>query len=640
MLLGQQVGPFVIEKELGAGAMGAVYRGLYTKTGQKVAVKIMLPGLEDNKQAAARFDREVAILKQFNHPNIVRLFGVGKFQNQRYYAMEYIEGESLDRVLARRNRLSWEEVVTLGRQLCAALAHAHQQGVVHRDLKPSNLMILPDGSLKLTDFGIAKDLDVTALTEANCTVGTASYMSPEQCKGERNLTHKSDLYSLGIVFYELLTGRKPFIAENVMDMFMAHVKGTCERPSRMVDIPKWLDTLVCQLMEKKPEQRPLDAMTVAKALDEVLEKVESRQSAGVEVARKKSRSKSVALDDTDRAAADTLLAAKKKKKKPVSVPFFQKGVVQAAGILVILAAVGIVLFLVFRPESQEKIFNRIKHAMESGNRGEMYAAFDGAMIEYDKRFRKNNDEMTRQVNVWRDQVGIMKAEDDLEKTKAKTKVVNLDKMDALSEAAKQSVRAALQEDDGNLDNAAELWKKIAEEHKDSGEYWAKLAEQRLNNQLPAVTQREALFERHMKHLREFLQEPVIASDAEKRALLAWRYEQLGDIAEAHAHWDGLKDAVRDKPEDRTWFLLAASKARRLLAKVPKGKDADEARSDAIRIRLEDARKKLAEEQFFAAEAECLNLLFLYGERKDEKITDQMKETQDLLGQIRKKAKRG
>src|SRR5262245_40966129 len=110
MLLGQQVGPFVIEKELGAGAMGAVYRGVYTKTGQKVAVKVMLPGLEENKQAAARFDREVAILKQFNHPNIVRLFGVGKFQNQRYYAMEYIEGESLDRVLLRRNRLSWEEV--------------------------------------------------------------------------------------------------------------------------------------------------------------------------------------------------------------------------------------------------------------------------------------------------------------------------------------------------------------------------------------------------------------------------------------------------------------------------------------------------------------------------------------------------
>src|SRR4029077_19768818 len=127
----------------------------------------------------------------------VRLFGVGKYQGTRYYAMEYVVGESLDRVMSRRGRMTWEEVVTLGQQLCAALQHAHDAGVVHRDLKPSNLMILSDGTLKLTDFGIAKDLDSTALTSANCTVGTASYMSPEQCRGERDLTSKSDLYSLG-----------------------------------------------------------------------------------------------------------------------------------------------------------------------------------------------------------------------------------------------------------------------------------------------------------------------------------------------------------------------------------------------------------------------------------------------------------
>src|SRR5207244_2745486 len=142
-------------------------------------------------------------------------------------AMDYVQGESLDKTLARRDRFSWEEVVTLGQQLCSALQHAHDKGVIHRDLKPSNLMVLADGTLKLTDFGIAKDLDVTALTEAHCTVGTASYMSPEQCRGQA-LTHKSDIYSLGIVFYELLTGKKPFVSENVMDMFMMHVKGKFE----------------------------------------------------------------------------------------------------------------------------------------------------------------------------------------------------------------------------------------------------------------------------------------------------------------------------------------------------------------------------------------------------------------------------
>src|SRR3954454_19268638 len=215
MLVGQQLGPFVIDKEIGSGAMGTVYRGRHVKTGQVFAVKVMAPGIgTTNTNARDRFDREVKILKQFNHPHIVRLFGAGKSHGMRYYAMEYLQGESLDRVMARRGRLTWEEVVSLGQQLCTALQHAHEQGVIHRDLKPSNLMVLPDGTLKLTDFGIAKDVDVTQLTAANCTVGTAAYMSPEQCRGERILTPKSDLYSLGVVFYELLTGKKPFITEN------------------------------------------------------------------------------------------------------------------------------------------------------------------------------------------------------------------------------------------------------------------------------------------------------------------------------------------------------------------------------------------------------------------------------------------
>src|SRR5438045_1274905 len=135
-----------------------------------------------------------------------------------------------------------------------ALQHAHDKGIIHRDLKPSNVMVLRDSTVKLTDFGIAKDTDVTALTAANSTVGTAAYMSPEQCRGARDITHKSDLYSLGVMFYELVTGRKPYLGESVMEMFLEHMEGTFERPSRIVlDIPIWLDTLICQLMEKEPD---------------------------------------------------------------------------------------------------------------------------------------------------------------------------------------------------------------------------------------------------------------------------------------------------------------------------------------------------------------------------------------------------
>ena len=226
MLVGQQFGPFTIDKELGSGAHGnRVPRPLHQDRASRGHQGDVRRHRLTNETAVARFEREVAILKQLNHPNIVRFNGSGRSAGTPFYTMEYIEGESLDHVMARRGRMTWEEVVELGQQSCAALQHAHEQGIIHRDLKPSNIMVLPDGTLKLTDFGIAKDTDVTALTAANCTVGTAAYMSPEQCRGERDLTHKSDLYSLGVMFYELLTGRKPFMAETAMEMFMQHVNG-------------------------------------------------------------------------------------------------------------------------------------------------------------------------------------------------------------------------------------------------------------------------------------------------------------------------------------------------------------------------------------------------------------------------------
>src|SRR5437588_12102005 len=136
MLVGQKLGPFSIDKELGAGAMGAVYRGRYDKSGQVYAIKVMSPGLGDTSGSAAdRFEHEARILKRLNHPNITRLFAVGREKSIRYIAMEYVEGESLDKVMARRGRMTCEEVVSPGRQRPAALQHAHEAGVVHRDLK-------------------------------------------------------------------------------------------------------------------------------------------------------------------------------------------------------------------------------------------------------------------------------------------------------------------------------------------------------------------------------------------------------------------------------------------------------------------------------------------------------------------------
>ncbi|HZU38841.1 MAG TPA: serine/threonine-protein kinase, partial [Gemmataceae bacterium] len=144
MLVGQQIGPFAIEKELGSGAMGTVYLATYTENGSKVAVKMIGPAVAGNPQTLARFERETAILKRLNHPNIVRLFASGRYHRTPFYAMEFVDGESLDRILHRRGRFTWEEVVHLGKQICAALQHAHEQGIIHRDLKPANILMMPD----------------------------------------------------------------------------------------------------------------------------------------------------------------------------------------------------------------------------------------------------------------------------------------------------------------------------------------------------------------------------------------------------------------------------------------------------------------------------------------------------------------
>ncbi len=367
MKTGQQIGPFEIEKELGSGAMGTVFRARYAKEGQPpqiVAIKVVSAGLGGNQRALERFEREVSILKQLQHPNIVRILAAGRVHKSPFYAMEYVEGETLDTVLQRRDRCTWEEVVEIGKQLCAALEHAHDKGIVHRDLKPTNLMVTREGVLKLTDFGIAKDLDRTGLTSAHCTVGTAAYMSPEQCRGDTNLTHKSDLYSTGVMLYELLTGRKPFHADNVVQMFKMHAEGKFERPSRLaLEIPIWLDTLVCQLLEKKPEHRPLDAATVARALGEVQQKVETLKSAGVEVARQVAKAGAA----EDRETAKTLLKPfrkKPKKGKRANLELWLK----AGGGVAALAAVIAALVLGLRPPPAEKRYEKGVKLVEQGER--------------------------------------------------------------------------------------------------------------------------------------------------------------------------------------------------------------------------------------------------------------------------------
>ena len=330
--------------------------------------------------------------------------------------MEFVEGESLDQVMERRGRIGWEQVVIWGRQLCAALQHAHEQGIIHRDLKPSNLMILPDDTLKLSDFGIAKDLDSFQLTATNCTVGTAAYMSPEQCRGERSLTHKSDLYSLGVVLYELLTGTPPFQGETTMDTLMKHQRGKFERPSRLVlDIPPWLDTLVCQLLEKKPERRPYDAARVARSLDQVVEKVTAEHSAAIDAARthtlERMKAASVRSDAADRDAARTvMIGLHKTRRKRKATPFHERLWFVASSMLFCLSRLVLAFTSCCKPPSRERLYQAAERLMASGRLEDQERAREGPIRDYFRHYPDHQDEMTAQMRAWRDQVDVQSCE--------------------------------------------------------------------------------------------------------------------------------------------------------------------------------------------------------------------------------------
>ncbi len=565
MLVGQQIGPFAIDKELGSGAMGTVYRGVYAKTGQRVAIKVMLPGMGTKDSAAARFEREAAILKQFNHANIVRLFGVGRHHGMRYYAMEYIDGEALDRTLARRGKLTWEEVVDFGMQLCAALQHAHESGVIHRDLKPSNLMILKDGkTLKLTDFGIAKDTDVTQLTSANCTVGTAAYMSPEQCRGETDLTAKSDLYSLGIVFYELLTGRKPFEAENAMEMFLKHCNEAAKRPIHQpgcLDIPSWLDTLVNQLMEKKPAQRPLNAAMVYSVLENIRDKVEHQQSAGVDAAKKKlldtPREERATVSEEDRDAARTLLGGKGrlKKKRRSRTGFFGSVLFQATALLALLAGIGLVLWLVFRPPPPEKLYEQAKKVMEKENLGEWNKAVEdrGPITLYLKHYGDRPGKETEQVRAWQKQIEDAQGEHLLENYVSNRRKTVALKVQTQNEAEEEAFKAVWAEAEGDLADAKRRWDEMKEKYGPGSGFtrWGRIAEHHGKTVARALEQDQAF---------DALKEPT-EPGPEKDAFAAYQAER-SNKAEALRKFAVLKDS-----DDRYWALYAAFKLRQLNLKT-------------------------------------------------------------------------
>jgi serine/threonine-protein kinase len=282
-MIGERLGKWVIYKELGSGGMGKVYLAQEEIGGRQAALKILSAELAQDSGFLHRFQREIETLSQLDHPRIVHFYEAG-FENGLYfYAMEYVDGQSLEQVLEEQNRLPWKDVLDIALQICPALKHVHDHGIIHRDLKPANLLRNADGVVKLTDFGIAKVFAQGHLTATGGVVGTAEYLSPEQASG-KPVSKRSDLYSLGTVLYTLLTGRPPFLGESFIDLLHKHRYGQFDRPVKVVpDLPYEIDEVVCQLLEKDPAQRPPDCLVLGRQLDTIRRKLERKGRATQDV---------------------------------------------------------------------------------------------------------------------------------------------------------------------------------------------------------------------------------------------------------------------------------------------------------------------------------------------------------------------
>ncbi|WP_372364560.1 protein kinase [Candidatus Uabimicrobium sp. HlEnr_7] len=281
---GQEISQAVIEKEIfgnyelleqiAEGGMGIVYRGQKKSTGQIVAIKVLGEGHRTSREAQERFAREARTLEMLKHPNIVSILEVGIENEIPYFCMDFIEGEALSDIISR-GPLEIDRAVSIVKDICGGLEYAHKLGVVHRDIKSSNILINKDGTPKITDFGLAKCMDsITVITRTGSLLGTPSYMSPEQAKGQLGrIGPRSDIYSLGVVFYKMLTGKNPFEGDSTVEIYQNILTVDPPPPSSdRPEISKKIDQICMKCLKKDAFQRFKTADSLAKELFKMDEK--------------------------------------------------------------------------------------------------------------------------------------------------------------------------------------------------------------------------------------------------------------------------------------------------------------------------------------------------------------------------------
>lgn len=279
-------GRYQIIEELGKGGMGKVYKALDNKINEKIALKLIKPEIASDKKIIERFSNELKMARKISHRNVGRMYHLGEQEGAHYITMEFVPGEDLKSMIRMSGQLGIRTAINIAKQVCEGLYEAHRLGIIHRDLKPQNIMIDKEGNTKIMDFGIARSVKAKGITGSGVMIGTPEYMSPEQVEGEK-IDHRSDIYSLGVVLYEMVTGEVPFDGETPLSIALKHRDVIPGDPRNLnIHIPEAFSRVILRCMEKDRDKRFGNAGEVLSALTRIEKEISTTKK---EVPRKKPR---------------------------------------------------------------------------------------------------------------------------------------------------------------------------------------------------------------------------------------------------------------------------------------------------------------------------------------------------------------